>query len=156
MRIARFLTTIIKQRDYSSAFLFAAIALIASWLCCLPFFGSVQRTALNRFHLQTKPFLVWSVQQTVPSIYNFKNEFDFETDAENPSAKLQAFAAAKTVNHFPMRVVTFADCRFVFFHEGEGGNLTVRSRFQDQELVTYWRIDNTPGKGLRLSQRMPK
>lgn len=156
MRIARLLKSIAKQRDYGSAILLSGIFLIATWLVCLPFVDAVKRIALNRFHLQTGTFLAWSAQQMVPSIYNFENEIFFETDTQSPSPNVIAFASATTVNHFPMRVVTFFDGRYLFFHDGSGGDLIVRSRYQDQELITYWRIENNTDNELRLIQRIPE
>jgi hypothetical protein len=128
--------------------LLGIIGLVAMWLVSLLLTSSVPRIALERFHLQTGSFAGWSVQQIVPSMYNFENEFEFQPDRP-VSPAVREFTKTKQLNHFPLRVVTFFDYRFGLFHEGNGGKLKITSRYGHQQLVTDWRVINT-GNGLEL------
>ena len=152
MRIIQSVKELVRQRDYTSIVLFAAISLIAFWTVCLLFVKPVQVAALNRYHLQSQSFLCWSVQQIIPSIYNFENQFEFASDSNIPDPKVEKYL--KTLNHFPLRVVTYFEGRVTFLDNESGGELRVRSRYRGQEVLTQWRLDKTPA-GFALSQQQP-
>ncbi len=140
MRIIKLIKTIVNQRDCSSGTLIALILVIALWLAFLPFVKFVQQATLNRYHLQTGSFSLWAIQQVIPAIYNFENEYFFKSDEETPDPEIIEFTKTKMINHFPLRVITYYNSRYILFHNGNGGDLTVRSHYQDLELETHWRI----------------
>ena len=153
MRITEFLQSILGNGDLYSRLFLGLLAAIAAWMICLPFFEFAQRAALNRYQLQNRFYPAWAMQQIVPSIYNFENEYRFESANPRPDPELAAFTRTKRLNHFPLRIVTYFDGRYRLFHEGHGGILRVNSRFQDIELETDWQIDAQPDGSLRMTLR---
>lgn len=150
LRLARLLETIGKRRDWPTAVFLVAMSLIALWLAGMTFWPAIQRCTLHRFHLQTRPFAFWSLQQIVPSMYNLENEFEFEADGAVPET-VAGFTKTRHLNHFPLRVITFFDYRYGLFHAGNGARLRIISRYRAQRLTTDWRV-RREGKLLILEQ----
>jgi hypothetical protein len=67
----------------------------------------VQRALMKKMHLKTESFVLWSVLQAVPSMYNFSNELWISADPNT----LPGFSDNKMthlwVNHYPLREITF-------------------------------------------------
>jgi hypothetical protein len=139
MRVLILLRLILVGKDVGSALLLGTIAIVAMWIFGILLSTSVSRMALERFHLQTGSFPGWSVQQVIPSMYNFENRFEFQPDRPVTSTVTE-FAKTCQLNHFPLRVVTFFDSRYGLFHEGNGGRLVITSRYRGQQLTTDWRV----------------
>ena len=104
------------------------------------FTTTIPRLALDRFHLQTGSFVGWSLQQIIPPMYNFENEFEFVADRPVSAAVLEYAKFDHQMNHFPVRCVTFFEGRYRLFNEGNGANLKLVSRYRQQRLITNWRV----------------
>lgn len=113
-----------------------ALVLVAGWLLALPLSGFVQRVALNRFHLQTGTFAGWALQAPVPAMYNFRNRFRVEAQAWDRPALNPPISG--TLNHFPVRLWTFADTRGVFLEERARIRLVLESTYRGRTLTTSW------------------
>ena len=130
-----------RSRDIGFYVVSSMIIAVVVWILMTPFVPSVAKSTMERFHLKTKSFELWSLQQVVPSMYNFGNsvavsntppgmidEMAFEplepVDSERP----------RFVNHFPMRRLTFADARAQLFYRGEHKWLDMKSTYRGMEV----------------------
>ena len=153
MRVLILMRLIVTGKDVGSALLLGTIGIVTTWLLSIFLMTSVSRMALARFHLQTGSFLGWSVQQVVPAMYNFENRFEFQPDRPISSTVVE-FAKTRQLNHFPVRVVTFFDSRYGLFHDGNGAQLLITSRYRGQQLITDWRvIASKDGLELKLVEK---
>ncbi len=158
-------------KDVSSAVLMAFIGGIALWVIALPLSTTVQDAYLKRFHLASPNFVAWSIQQTVPSMYNFENRVCF-SDVEfseqeisaalvrDPNTKLPTVVGPvdeddtpqvpqpvfETINHFPTRSFTFANA--IFEHKDNlNGYFYLTTRYRGREIQTTFEMkSNSPEK----------
>jgi hypothetical protein len=149
MRVLILLRLIVVGKDVGSGLLLGTIGIVAAWLVGMLVTTSVSRMALDRFHLQTESFLGWSIQQVIPAMYNFENQFEFQPDQAVASNVVEFAKKTRQLNHFPLRIVTFFDSRYGLFHEGNGAQLLITSRYRGQQLITDWRVIASPN-GLEL------
>ncbi len=153
-RAARFLQNCFSRRDWGGLAMVAAVAMIAAWLVCLPFSTAVQQTTINRFHLATRSFAAWAVQQPIPPMYNLENRYWLAHQRLTPDQLVVPPAVGiKTgmVNHFPTRLATFADSRARMMQNPLETWLYVRSRYQSQQRTTEWRLRPDDGGGWVLT-----
>lgn len=122
--------------DFGFVGLVGLVVLVAAWLLSMPFCTFIQRTTLNRFHLQTESFVVWAFQQPIPSMYNLYNRFEIRPSPgrTDPSSIWDE----GTVNHFPLRLFTFGDNRSVFLRPGEPREIDIKSSYRGEHLHTHW------------------
>ena len=154
MRVLNLLRLIVFGKDVGSGILLGTIGIVAVWLVGMLVTTSVPRMALNRFHLQTESFFGWSVQQVIPAMYNFENQFEFQADRTVPAKVVEFAKTTRQLNHFPIRIVTFFDSRYGLFHDGNGAQLQFTSRYRGQQLITDWRvIASTDGLELKLVEQ---
>jgi hypothetical protein len=123
MRWQLFLRESIRSRDWLGGGLLVLLMAVGGWLLALPFCPPVQRATLDRFHLVTPSFGWWAAQQAIPSMYNLENRCWIVT---GPPAdrRLQLTPAVEPtgyLNHFPVRIVTFADGRARWLLKSEPG-----------------------------------
>jgi hypothetical protein len=127
------------------------VVLVALWLLAMPFSRFVQQATLNRFHLQTRSFLVWALQAPVPAMYNFHNRYRVEP---RPLSTSPGEPLTGTVNHFPVRIYTFGNTRRFMMHYRARHMLTVESRYRGHSLTTRWvAVPNAAG-GFELVDRV--
>lgn len=124
-----------RETDWLYRGILAVLAGVAVWLVLMPWSVFVQQTTLNRFHLQTRSFAAWAIQAPIPAMYSFYNRYRIEAlpwDA-------QPFATPRTgtLNHFPVRVTTFATDR-LYFHDPDRRMITLRSDYRGRSLTTQW------------------
>jgi len=112
------------------------VAAIALWIVSMPFCKFVQRTTINRFHLQTRSFATWAIQQPIPSMYNLYNRFEIRPSPWKPEPN--AIWASGTVNHFPLRMFTFGDNRKVYLRPDEAREIDIWSSYRGERLHTHW------------------
>jgi hypothetical protein len=133
------------------------VAAIALWLVSMPFCKFVQRTTINRFHLQTESFAVWAIQQPIPAMYNLYNRYEVrpspwkpEPDASEPDNT----GHSGTVNHFPLRMFTFGDNRKVFLPPEEIREIDIWSSYRGETLHTRWVATPSQDGGFDLMQKV--
>lgn len=153
MRLRVFLAESLARRDWLGLAIMAAAVLMAGWLVALPFSRQVQQNTVDRFHLRTRPFAWWAAQQAIPPMYNLENRYWFARRPlarEELTAEPPADVETMMVNHFPVRVATFADNRLRLFHQDPEGWLYVQSVYQQTRQVTAYRIERDGQNGIRL------
>ena len=153
MRLSRFLRAITRTRDFSAALLFGFVLAITTWLLFMPFNKRVQQATMLRFHLQSKSFLSWCGLQVVPAMYNLENRYWLTESKQNRDGTwTKTRVDAGTANHFPTRMLTSYDARYRFYGERRHAEMLLESRFQDQALVTKWRVVRQPDNSLIVTQ----
>ena len=139
---------------------------IALWVLAMPWMPPVAAVTMRRFHLSSDSFWGFAVQQPIPAMYNFANRVEVrELDPQDDLLRLidpvlglplvqsdaQPVAAGpvglppgvigrETINHFPLRLVTFADGQFKYLRGGTRW-IAATSDYRGRRLTTRWRID---------------
>ena len=149
MRVIRLAKRITVERDGVTIGFGLAILVITTWLIALPFSTAVQNAALRRYHLQNDHFVCWAVQQIIPSLYNFENEYTFRPD-NALSPVVREFVKVRQLNHFPLRIVTYFDSRYILFSDGNSGEVELTSRYQSSLLTSRWKVSTLPDQSLKL------
>ena len=127
--------------DLGFVFILLMIIAVVGWLLAMPFSRFVQRTTMERFHLQTSTFVGWAAQQPIPAMYNFYNHYEIR-----PSP-WQGESSVGTLNHFPLRIFTFGDNRAIFLANPEPRTLDAWSSYRGEELHTHWTATPSSDKG---------
>ena len=158
MSPAQFSTSAWRTRDWQAVLLAGLALVVAAWLSCLPFSSTLQRLSLARFHLSSSSFAEWAWQQPIPPMYNFENHYWLYSPslAVTDSGRLFDPTVAEqteAINHFPARVVTFADNRYRLFHERTERYVRLQSRYRERELNTIWHVrpDTAGGVTMQLT-----
>jgi hypothetical protein len=153
MRLSRFFKTITHTQDFSAALLFGFVLAIATWLVLMPFNKRVQQATMLRFHLQSKSFLAWCGLQVVPSMYNLENRYWLTESHQNRDGTWsQKKIDSGMANHFPTRLLTSYDARYRFYGDRRQAEMHLESRFQNQALVTKWKIVRQLDNSLIVTQ----
>jgi hypothetical protein len=122
---------------------------IATWLLLMPWVPAIAATTLKRFHLSTGSFAAWAVQFPIPAMYNFANRYEVHESAEALSDD-SSHASRRMLNHFPARIFTFADGRFMYLRDGDDRWLTIESSYRGQTLQSRFHAEPREGWGYRL------
>ncbi|MEM9828337.1 MAG: hypothetical protein AAF958_17240 [Planctomycetota bacterium] len=149
------------------------IVLVVIWLIATPLFPAVARCTMRRFHLQGDSFAFWAAQFPIPAMYNFSNKYrvreyppgfldpllqpldlegdDLESDKPAPDIDPQAFRTAtqrawKQANHFPARVITFADGRYRFLRLGQSRWFDLETSYRGQTLRSQFELRPIDGR----------
>ena len=134
--------------DWTYRSIIVLIAAVAVWLLSMPFCPFIQRTALRRFHLQTDSFAAWAMQAPVPAMYNFHNRYRIESQPWD--ATFFERPVTGSINHFPVRLYTFAETRPLLLPQTNRRMLTVQSRYRGQTLTTRWTVTELRDGGYEL------
>lgn len=113
--------------------MFGIIVGTTIWLLGLPFCKFEQQSLLNRFHLQTKSFGVWCLQQPIPAMYNGYNRFESRQGSIDSNLK-----SSGTINHFPIRLLTFGDNRDLFLSEDDPTIFDAWTSYRGSSIHTRW------------------
>ncbi|MGB7342631.1 MAG: hypothetical protein WBD20_00310 [Pirellulaceae bacterium] len=129
-----------RPRDLSYRVVCGLIIGVVVWLLLMPFVPSVAMSTMRRFHLASDSFVIWSIQQPVPSMYNFANQFHARGTPPGfpePILSLEADEAAddwRYINHYPTRKMTFADGRYDLLRFSKDQWLEFKTTYRGQEL----------------------
>ncbi len=141
--------------DWTFRIIAALIATVVVWLLALPLCPFIQQTALRRFHLQTESFAAWALQAPVPAMYNFHNRYRLESQPWDASFFERPVTGS--INHFPVRLYTFAETRPLLLPQTNRRMLTIQSRYRGQTLTTRWTVTETNDGGYELmDEELPK
>lgn len=149
------------KRDYGFIAIVGLVVINAVWLLLMPWVPAVASTTLNRFHLRSGSFVAWAIQFPVPSMYNFANRFQVSTMPPGSLARMvdpiliepldgssPAIATEfRYINHFPTRVLTFADMRYRSLNGGNECWLTIDSTYRGQRLESVFHAKSNPDGG---------
>ncbi|TWU59408.1 hypothetical protein Poly51_21960 [Rubripirellula tenax] len=135
------------RRDYGFLAIAALVIVNAIWLLLMPWVPAIAESTLRRFHLASSSFGVWAVQFPIPSMYNFANRT--RVDALPPGLIDPILAnplstntdqrdapERRYINHFPIRVLTFADTRWRNLHDGKDRWYELESTYRGQRIET--------------------
>ena len=159
-----FLRSVWETGDFPAAVLFGLILITSGWLVLLPFNRSIQQTSLKRFHLATPNYLAWAIQQPIPAMYNFENQYwlsnkplmDDQFDLspkEFQTGEGEEKIESSYANHFPARIVTFGDGRFTHLRETKSTRyLSLQSRYRQEGLRTAMVLEPQATGGFRMTR----
>ncbi len=155
-----------RTKDWPATVFVGLVLLVAGWILLLPVSSEVQRIFLARFHLASASYGGWSLQQLVPSMYNFENRY-WVSDHPVSQAELETSVAqakanglqAGYVNHFSARVFTFGDGRLIYLQNKVAPQyLYLQSHYRNETLTTIWTaipITTPPKNEFRLVRKGP-
>jgi hypothetical protein len=141
------------QRDYGFIAIVTLVAITAIWLLLMPIVPAIASATLHRFHLRSESFATWALQQPIPSMYNFANRFEVR-DRHPGLADSNANATeTRYINHFPARVMTFANRRYRYLDQGKDRWFTIESSYRGQTLESWFHAKaKEGGHGFELIQ----
>ena len=126
-------------RDIAFRVIMCMVGAVVVWLLLTPFVDSVAMSTMKRFHLRSDHFASWAIQQPVPSMYNFAN---LSNTRDTPPGMIQSVLADEVqqryVNHFPTRLMTFADGRYGMLNWGRHNWLELTTTYRGQSLQTTY------------------
>ena len=128
--------------EYDIGFLLIVllVAAIVVWLMLMPICPAIARSTINRMHLNTRSFPLWVAQQPIPAMYNLSNRFRLTRMRGDAS---ETVVRSKSINHFPTRVITFANGRYVNLHKRGALLLEVSSSYRGLNQRSSYLIEPT-------------
>ncbi|MCP4890083.1 MAG: hypothetical protein GY904_26200 [Planctomycetaceae bacterium] len=140
-----------EERDYGMLVIVMLIVTIAIWLLLMPVVPAIASATLHRFHLRTPSFAAWAMQFPIPAMYNFANRYKVEADQVSLGSSPETVPLdGRMVNHFPARIFTFADGRYLHLRHGEDRWLTIESSYRGQGLRTRFHAEPAEDFGFDL------
>ena len=138
-----------RATDYGFIAIVGFVAAIVVWLLLMPFVPTIAESTINRFHFRTQSFPLWVIQQPIPAMYNLANHYEVTRESETGEKEI---LESGTINHFPARVVTFANGRYRTLHERQACDLQVTSSYRGQRQRTYYRLTPNENGGFAMHQ----
>lgn len=140
------------QRDYGFIAIATLVTGVAMWLLLMPWVPAISSATMHRFHLRSSSFASWAIQQPIPPMYNFANRVQVD---EMPPGMVDPVLnmenESRYINHFPARVFTFANRRYLHLVAGSDRWLTIESSYRGQKLESLMHAKpNTDGHGFTL------
>lgn len=138
-----------KERQLSTFCLYGSIFLVSLTLIAKALNPSLQMIFLKQFHLRSTSFIQWGLLQFVPSMYNYGNEVWISIPELQQEQLIQIDSTEPPivylfVNHYPLRVVTFAFAREYYF-DPEGFNyIYLRSGYRGLSLSSQFQVIKKP------------
>ncbi len=124
------------RRDPLFVLILLGVCAVAVWLLLMPFYPAIARVTMKRFHLSTESFACWAIQAPVPAMYNFGNQYEIRDLPEGLITPVLDSSRSRYINHFPTRVLTFANGRYSLLSPGQDRWVTIRSSYRGQTLET--------------------
>lgn len=143
------------SRDYGFMAIVALLIVIAVWLLLMPLVPAIASATLHRFHLRSESFVWWAIQQPIPSMYNFGNRFEVREFPPGLVDPIFDDAEKRYINHFPSRILTFANTRYRFLRDGQDRWVTIDSTYRGQTLETRIHAKAMEGGGFEYV-RLPE
>lgn len=107
---------------------------VAIWLLAMPWVPAIARCTMNRFHLQTRSFGAWALQQPIPPMYSFANTTEVRSEGKK-------VLASRTLNHFPTREFTFASARARHLLDRSSKWFVLHSAYRGQAIQSIYQLD---------------
>ena len=147
--------------DYGFFAIVFFVIVVAAWLLLTPFVPAIASSTLHRFHLQSESFSWWAIQQPIPAMYNFANRYEvreFPPGLVDPILvdPILDSSEKRYINHFPTRVLTFANTRYQYLNKGEHRWVTVDSTYRGQTLETRFHAQPLESGGFELLRLPPQ
>jgi len=144
-----------RPRDYGFIVIVALVVVMTTWLLLMPLVPAIASATLRRFHLRTGSFLTWAIQQPIPSMYNFANRYEVREFPPGLVDPIIDTAEKRYINHFPSRVLTFANTRYVHLAAGEDRWVTIESSYRGQAIETRFHAKAKAAGGFELVRLAP-
>lgn len=125
-----------RGRDPLYVVIVLAVCAVSVWLLLMPFYPAIARVTMKRFHLSTDSFAVWAVQAPVPAMYNFSNRYEIRDLPEGLITPVLDSTRPRYINHYPTRILTFANGRYSLLNPGQDRWVTLWSSYRGQQLET--------------------
>jgi hypothetical protein len=129
------------ERDLGFWAIVSLVGIVALWLVLTPIVPAVASTTMHRFHLASDSFAVWAMQFPIPAMYNFANRARVEPLGSEPNQDLQDW---RYINHFPARVMTFADGRYAHLGQGRDQRFRFESTYRSQTVHSVMEARRRP------------
>lgn len=139
-----------RPRDYGFAAIVTIVIVVAIWLLLTPLIPSIASATLHRFHLRSGSFPWWAIQQPIPSMYNFANRFEVREFPPGLVDPILDEQEKRYINHFPTRVLTFANTRYTHLIKGQDRWFTIDSTYRGQTVETRFHAKALPGGGFEI------
>ncbi|OYP30348.1 hypothetical protein [Rhodopirellula sp. MGV] len=123
-----------KRPDYFFIAVLLLTGLVSGWLLLMPFVPAIARMTMRRFHLSSESFGLWAIQAPIPAMYNFGNQYEVSDLPAGLITPVLDTTRPRYINHFPTRMLTFANTRYNLLCEGRHCYLTIRSAYRGQLL----------------------
>ena len=143
-------------RDFGFAAIVALVACNSLWLLLMPWVPAIAKCSLDRFHLRTGSFVAWAIQNQIPSMYNFANQYEVRELPPGFIDPLIDETERRYINHFPARIVTFADGRYKHLRQGQHRWITISSMYRGQRVETRFHAEPKQGGGYDLVRIPPR
>lgn len=140
----------VEHRDYGFIAIVALSIVIAIWLLLMPWVPAIASSTMNRFHLRGDSFAWWAIQAPIPSMYNFANRFEVREFPAGLVDPILDTTEKRYINHFPTRVLTFANTRYRFLAEGKDRWVTIDSTYRGQTVETQFHAKKLEDAGFEL------
>lgn len=124
------------SRDPFFVVILVGVCCVSLWLLLMPWCPGIARQSMKRFHLASDSFPLWAAQAPIPAMYNFGNRYEVRDLPEGLMTPVFDSSEPRYINHFPLRVLTFANKRYVLLSPGQDRWLTVWSEYRGQMLET--------------------
>ncbi len=144
------------KRDHGFIAILSLLVLVAAWLLLMPVVPSIASSTMHRFHLRTSSFAWWVAQFPIPPMYNFANRYETSDIPPGFVDPILESREKRYINHFPARVLTFANGRYQHLHHGTDRWLTIESSYRGQQLKTRFHAEPKEGNGFRLIRLPPE
>ncbi|MCA9137967.1 MAG: hypothetical protein KDB00_14445 [Planctomycetales bacterium] len=125
-----------RSRDPLFVVIVVGIVCVTVWLLLMPFYPAIARMTMRRFHLSSESFAVWAAQAPIPSMYNFGNQYEIRDLPEGLITPVLDSTRPRYINHFPTRILTFANGRYELLRKGQDRWTTYWSSYRGQRLET--------------------
>ena len=146
-RLFGFISNARLAKDWHGLLLLLVIFAIAGWLIAMPFSEAIQMSTINRFHLTTRSFPAWALQQPIPPMYNLENRY-WHSPRRLASDELAAFPSSdvetKVINHFPARMITFSRGRQRIPDNQSECWFYLHSKYRQSQRVTCYKLTPVP------------
>lgn len=140
-----------EERDYGMLVIVTLVVTIAIWLLLMPVVPAIASATLHRFHLRTSSFAAWAMQFPIPAMYNFANRYKVDANPVSLESSPETIPLdGRMVNHFPARIFTFADGRYLHLRHDEDRWLTIESSYRGQGLRTHFHAEPAEDFGFNL------
>lgn len=140
-----------RKPDLGFQAIVALLVVVAAWLLLMPWVPAIASATMHRFHLRSGSFASWAIQQPIPSMYNFANRFEMR---EIPAGFLDPIFETdqkRYINHFPTRVLTFANTRYHYLHQGRDQWLTIDTSYRGQSIESVYHAKPIGGGGFEMT-----
>ncbi len=139
-----------KRTDHGFRIIVTLVVANAIWLLLMPWVPGIASATLHRFHLRTESFSLWAIQQPIPSMYNFANRYEVDEIPPGFFEPIIEVDEKRYINHFPTRILTFANTRYRYLNEGTDRWVTIDSTYRGQSLETRFHAKPLASGGFEM------